>query len=69
MIPRTARRQHRPEEPSFVYAPLAGLEDDFRFNDETLERLIRNYNLDHLAIERPDHRVVLGHHLRPGVRR
>ena len=45
-----ARRQHRPGEPSFVYQPFAGLEDDFRFNDETFERVIRDYNLNDLAI-------------------
>ena len=45
-----ARRQHRPEEPSFVYEPFVGLEDDFRFNDETFERVIRDYNLNDLAI-------------------
>ncbi len=41
---------HRPGEPSFVYQPFAGLEDDFRFNDETFERVIRDYNLNDLAI-------------------
>ncbi len=45
-----ARRQHRLGEPSFVYEPFAGLEDDFRFNDETFERVIRDYNLNDLAI-------------------
>ena len=45
-----ARRQYRPGEPSFVYQPFAGLEDDFRFNDETFERVIRDYNLNDLAI-------------------
>ncbi|MCY3930597.1 MAG: phytanoyl-CoA dioxygenase, partial [Acidobacteria bacterium] len=45
-----ARRQHRPGEPSFVYQPFAGLEDDFRFSDETFERVIRDYNLNDLAI-------------------
>ncbi len=45
-----ARRQHRPEEPSFVYEPFVGLEDDFRFNDETFERVIHDYNLNDLAI-------------------
>ena len=45
-----ARRQHRPGEPSFVYEPFVGLEDDFRFNDETFDRVIRDYNLNDLAI-------------------
>jgi len=45
-----ARRQHRPDEPSFVYEPFVGLEDDFRLNDETFERVIHDYNLNDLAI-------------------
>ncbi|MCY3931400.1 MAG: phytanoyl-CoA dioxygenase, partial [Acidobacteria bacterium] len=45
-----ARRQYRPDERPFVYEPFAGLEDDFRFNDETFERVIRDYNLNDLAI-------------------
>ncbi|MEL7158595.1 MAG: phytanoyl-CoA dioxygenase family protein [Actinomycetota bacterium] len=45
-----ARRQHRPTETAYVYRPFAGLEDDFRFDDETFERVIRNYNTKDLSI-------------------
>ena len=45
-----ARRQHFPDEPTFQYQPFRGLEDDYRWNDETFERVIRNYNTRDLAI-------------------
>jgi hypothetical protein len=45
-----ARRQHWPDEAPYCYQPFAGLEDDFRFNDETFERVIRDYNTKDLAI-------------------
>ncbi len=45
-----ARRRHFPDEVPFRYAPFAGLEDDFRFNDTTFERVIRDYNTKDLAI-------------------
>ena len=45
-----ARRQRWPDEAPFRYRPFAGREDRFRFNDETFERVIRNYNLCDLAI-------------------
>ncbi|MEQ9638622.1 MAG: phytanoyl-CoA dioxygenase family protein [Alphaproteobacteria bacterium] len=45
-----ARHQHRPDETPFRYEPFAGLEDDFRFNDATFERVIRDYNTKDLAI-------------------
>jgi len=45
-----ARRQRYPEEKSFRYQPFAGREDDFRLNDETFGRVIRDYNLKDLAI-------------------
>lgn len=45
-----ARRQHYPEEKPFVYQPFAGVEHAFRFNDETFNKVIRNYNLNDLAI-------------------
>lgn len=45
-----ARQQHRSGERRFRYEPFAGLEDDFRYNDETFERVIRDYNLKDLAI-------------------
>jgi len=45
-----ARAQHHPGERRYTYAPFVGLEDDFRYNDETFERVIRDYNLNDLAI-------------------
>jgi hypothetical protein len=45
-----ARHQHRPHEQRFRYEPFAGLEDDFRFNDETFERVITDYNTKDLSI-------------------
>lgn len=45
-----ARRQYRPDETPYAYQPFAGREDDFRFNDETLATVIRDYNLKDLAI-------------------
>ena len=45
-----ARRQRFPEEASYRYRPFDGLEDRFRLNDETFERVIRDYNTRDLAI-------------------
>jgi hypothetical protein len=45
-----ARRQHFPGEAPYRYQPFAGLEDDFRYGDETFERVIRDYNTRDLAI-------------------
>jgi len=45
-----ARRQHFPDEAPFVYRPFAGLEDDFRYDEATFERVIRDYNTKDLAI-------------------
>lgn len=45
-----ARHQHVPDEIPYRYQPFAGLEDDFRSDDETFERVIRNYNLKDLSI-------------------
>ena len=45
-----ARRQHFPDEAPFRYQPFAGLEDDFVFNADTFERVIRDYNTKDLAI-------------------
>ena len=45
-----ARRQRFPEEASFRYRPFEGLEERFRYNDETVERVIRDYNMKDLAI-------------------
>jgi hypothetical protein len=45
-----ARRQRFPDETSFSYRPFSGLEERFRYNRETLERVIRDYNTKDLAI-------------------
>jgi len=45
-----ARCQAFPDETAFRYAPLADRADELRFNDETAERYLRNYNLYDLAI-------------------
>jgi phytanoyl-CoA dioxygenase PhyH len=45
-----ARRQHYPHEKPFVYQPFAGRERECRFNDETFEKIIRDYNNYDLAI-------------------
>jgi ectoine hydroxylase-related dioxygenase (phytanoyl-CoA dioxygenase family) len=45
-----ARSQHHPQEHRCVYRPFVGLEDDFRYDDESHERVIKNYNLNDLAI-------------------
>ncbi len=45
-----ARHQRFPNELPFAYHPFAGREEEFRFSDETFERVIRNYNLFDLAI-------------------
>jgi ectoine hydroxylase-related dioxygenase (phytanoyl-CoA dioxygenase family) len=45
-----ARRQRYPDEQAYAYRPFAGREDAFRFNDATVDRVIRNYNLKDLAI-------------------
>jgi hypothetical protein len=45
-----ARHQHRPGEARYNYEPFAGQEDAFRFNDETFENVIRDYNTRDLAI-------------------
>ena len=45
-----SRHQHYPNERRYSYKPFAGLEDDFRFNDETFDRVIRDYNTKDLAI-------------------
>ncbi|MFT7598393.1 MAG: hypothetical protein ACI8TP_001314 [Acidimicrobiales bacterium] len=45
-----ARDQHFPDEERFMYAPFATLEDDFRWNDETFDTIIRNYVMKDLAI-------------------
>ena len=45
-----ARAQHAPEERRYVYAPFVGLEDDFRCNDATCERVLTNYTDNDLSI-------------------
>jgi len=45
-----ARRQHHPKEKSYRYLPFADLEEEFRYTDETFQRVIRDYNLKDLAI-------------------
>lgn len=45
-----ARRQRFPDERAYEYHPFAGLEDDFRWNAESYERVIRNYFMKDLAI-------------------
>jgi hypothetical protein len=45
-----ARQQYYPDEPRYSYKPFSGLEDDFRWNDQTAERVIRDYNTKDLAI-------------------
>ena len=45
-----ARRQRYPQERPFRYQPFAGREDEFRMNDATFDRVIRNYNTKDLAI-------------------
>jgi len=46
-----ARHQHfGGEEPVYEYQPFIGLEDDFRFDDGTFDRVIRDYNTRDLAI-------------------
>ena len=45
-----ARAQQFPDETPYHYQPFAGLEDDYRWNDETFERVIRDYSSKDLAI-------------------
>jgi hypothetical protein len=45
-----ARQQHFSDEKPYLYVPFEGLEGDFRFNEETFERVIRDYNTRDLAI-------------------
>jgi len=45
-----ARAQHYPQQRRFDYAPFRGLEDEFRFNAETEQTILRDYNLQDLSI-------------------
>jgi len=45
-----ARSQHYPDETRFDYQPFRGLRDKYRYNDETVETVLRDYNLKDLSI-------------------
>ena len=45
-----ARAQFYPEEARFTYQPLSGQEEEFRFSDDTWQRVIKDYNLNDLSI-------------------
>ena len=45
-----ARRQRFPNETSYVYRPLEGREDENRWNDETRNTVVRDYNLRDMYI-------------------
>ena len=45
-----ARQQYFPNEKRYQYEPFVGLEDDYRWNQENYEKIIRDYNLQDLAI-------------------
>ncbi|MBM86275.1 MAG: phytanoyl-CoA dioxygenase [Rhodospirillaceae bacterium] len=45
-----ARHQHFAQEVPFDYRPFRQIKDDFRFNDETFNRVIKDYNTRDLAI-------------------
>ena len=45
-----ARRQRFPNEEPYLYQPFAGLEDGYRWNAETFDAVIRDYNLKDLGI-------------------
>jgi CRISPR/Cas system CMR-associated protein Cmr3 (group 5 of RAMP superfamily) len=45
-----ARAQYFPNETRYCYQPFVGLEEDYRWNDDTFERVIRNYSTKDLAI-------------------
>ena len=45
-----ARRQRFPDEQPYRYQPFAGLEDDYRWGEDTYERVIRDYNTRDLGI-------------------
>jgi hypothetical protein len=45
-----ARGQHYPDEPRFDYQPFRGLQDKYRYNEETVETVLRDYNLQDLSI-------------------
>lgn len=45
-----ARQQRFPDEPRFIYQPLAGEEEENRWNEENREKLLKNYNLKDIYI-------------------
>lgn len=45
-----ARKQRFPDEPTYCYQPLAGEEDENRWNEENREKLLKNYNLNDMFI-------------------
>ena len=45
-----ARQQRFPEEPRYIYQPLADQEDDNRWSEQTRETLIRDHNLQDFYI-------------------
>ena len=45
-----ARAQHYPDQARYTYQPFIGLEDQFRFNDDNIDGIIRDYNLKDLSI-------------------
>ena len=45
-----ARQQYYPDEAPFAYQPFAWREDQFRFNEQTAETVIKDYFMKDLAI-------------------
>ncbi len=45
-----ARKQHYPDEAPFTYQPFVGLEDQYHYDADTYERVVRDYNLKDLSI-------------------
>ena len=45
-----ARHERFPDEERYVYQPFVGLEDQYRWNPDTYDRVIRNYNMKDLGI-------------------
>jgi len=45
-----ARRQRYPEEKPYRYQPFVGLENEFRWNEQTRETVIKDYNTQDLGI-------------------
>jgi len=45
-----ARRKHFKNEKQYTYAPFVGMEDEFRWNPETFDRVVKDYNLKDLGI-------------------